>query len=467
MFPTKIYEERRKALKSKFKKGVALFSGNTDVAFNYHANIYRFRQDSSFLYFFGIDAPNLYAVIDFSSGEEILFGNEITADDIIWMGNQPALADTAAKVGIKDVRPIYKLDELVKEFLTQGRKIHYLPPYRGETKIFLHELLGIPTGKLQEGVSEELVRAVVDLRIYKDEYEVKEIEKAVDVAYLMHTTSMRMASDGVKEEEIAGAIEGIALSHGGPVSFPVILSKNGQILHNHHHGNILKTGDLMVTDAGCEIASNYCSDITRTTPVGGKFTQKQKEVYEIVVKANLEVIKQSLPGVSYKDMHLLACKIIAEGLTELGIMKGNPEEAVSKGAHALFMPHGLGHMMGLDVHDLEGVSEQYAGYGDELERSTQFGLSALRMGRKLQPGFVFTDEPGIYFIPELIAQWRADKHLVDFINYKKLEEEYLDFGGIRIEDDILITEDGNRVLGKPIPKTVAEVEEIAGKGVKN
>lgn len=462
MFPTQVYIQRREALKSKFDKGLALFPGNVDVAFNYPSNIYRFRQDSSFLYFFGIDSPGLYALIDFESGEEILFGDEITADDIIWMGAQPALSETAAKVGIKDVRPVYKLDELLKDYLAEGRRIHYLPPYRGETKIFLHQLLGIPTDELQKGASEALIRAVVDLRIFKDDHEIKEIEKAVDVAYIMHTTAMRMAREGVKEQEIAGVIEGIALANGGPVSFPVILSKNGQILHNHHHENILKTGDLMVTDAGAELASNYCSDITRTTPVGGKFSQKQKEIYELVVKANTEVIKQALPGVYYKDMHLLASTIIAEGLTALGIMKGNPDEAVRQGAHALFMPHGLGHMMGLDVHDLEGVSEQYAGYGDELKRSDQFGLAALRMGRKLQPGFVFTDEPGIYFIPELIKQWRADNYLTDFINYERLDD-YLNFGGIRIEDDILITENGNRVLGKPIPKTVSEVEEIAGK----
>ncbi len=464
MLPTKVYVERRKALKAKFNKGVAIFAGNIDVPFNYTDNIYRFRQDSSFLYFFGIDAPGLHAIIDFSTGEEIIFGNEITAEDIIWMGALPALSETAAKVGVNDVRPLYKLDELVKEFLTQGRRIHYLPPYRGETKIFLHELLGIPVKGLKENASQELVRAVVDLRIFKDEYEIKEIEKAVDIAYIMHTMSMRMAQEGIKEQQIAGTIEGIALAHGGPVSFPVILSKNGQILHNHHHENILKNGDLMVTDAGCEIESNYCSDITRTTPVGGKFTTKQREIYEIVVKANMEVIKNSAPGVYYKDMHLLASKIIASGLKDLGIMKGDVDEAVAQGAHALFMPHGLGHMMGLDVHDLEGVSELYAGYGDELERSTQFGLSALRMGRKLQPGFVFTDEPGIYFIPELISLWRSNNRLTDFINYKKLED-YLDFGGIRIEDDLLITQDGNRVLGKPIPKSVKEVEEIAGRGI--
>jgi Xaa-Pro aminopeptidase len=460
MFPTQVYAKRRNDLKSKISKGIAFFPGNVDVPFNYPANIYRFRQDSSFLYFFGIDKPGLSAIIDFESGKEILFGNEITHDDIIWMGAQPALAATAQKVGIQDVRPLYKLDELLKEYLTQGRKVHFLPPYRGETKISLNKYLGIPVDELQSNASEALIKAVVDLRSIKDDYEIKEIEKAVDVAYKMHTTAMQMAKEGTKEQEIAGTIEGIALANGGPVAFPVILSKNGQILHNHDHSNILKRGDLMVTDAGAELESNYTSDITRTTPVGGKFSQRQKDIYEIVLKANMQVIEQSKPGVLYKDMHLLAANIIASGLTDLGIMKGNPEEAVRQGAHALFMPHGLGHMMGLDVHDLEGVSEDYAGYGDELKRSSQFGLAALRLARELKPGFVLTDEPGIYFIPELVKLWKSEKRFTDFIDYNKVED-YLDFGGIRLEDDLLITDTGNRVLGKPIPKTVKEVEEIA------
>jgi Xaa-Pro aminopeptidase len=461
MFPTQVYTKRRKALKSKISKGVGFFPGNVDVPFNYSANIYRFRQDSSFLYFFGIDKPGLSALIDFESGDEILFGNEITHDDIIWMGAQPALADTAQKVGIQDVRPLYKLDELVKEYLAEGRQVHYLPPYRGETKISMNKLLGVAVDDLESNASEALIKAVVDLRSVKDDYEIKEIEKAVDVAYKMHTTAMQMALEGTKEQQIAGVIEGIALSNGGPVAFPVILSKNGQILHNHDHSNILKRGDLMVVDAGAELESNYTSDITRTTPVGGKFSQRQKEIYEIVLEANMQVIEKSKPGILYKDMHLLAANIIASGLTDLGIMKGNPEEAVRQGAHALFMPHGLGHMMGLDVHDLEGVSEEYAGYGDELKRSKQFGLSALRLAKELKPGYVLTDEPGIYFIPELVKLWKSENRFTDFIDYKKVED-YLDFGGIRIEDDLLITDTGNRVLGKPIPKTVKEIEEIAG-----
>ena len=461
MFPKEVYINRRKQLKAKVDKGIGFFPGNSDVPFNYCANIYRFRQDSSFLYFFGIDKPNLYAIIDFESGKEIIFGDEITHEDIIWMGNQPALSETAANVGISEVRPLYKMDDLLKKALSEGRTVHYLPAYRGETKILLNKFLGISFDNLQKEISEQMTQSVIDIRAIKDELEIKEIDKAVDVAYKMHTTAMRMAQAGVKEQEIAGVIEGIALSNGGPVSFPVILSKNGQILHNHHHENILQNGDLLITDAGAELASNYVSDITRTTPVGGRFTQKQKEIYEIVLKANMEVINNIKPDVFYKDMHLLASKTIADGLTDLGIMKGNTDEAVRQGAHALFMPHGLGHMMGLDVHDTEGLGEDRVGYDETIKRSSQFGLAYLRLAKKLKPGFVLTDEPGIYFIPELINLWKSEKRFTDFINYDKLNT-YLDFGGIRLEDDILVTETGNRVLGKPIPKTVKEVEEIAG-----
>lgn len=464
MFPKEIYINRRKELKSKLNKGIGFFPGNTDVPFNYGANIYRFRQDSSFLYYFGIDKPNLNAVIDFESGKEIIFGNEITHEDIIWMGSQPELAGTAQKAGVNEIRPLYKLDELIKENLSQGRQIHYLPPYRSHTKILLHNMLGIAFDKLSSESSLPMTQAVIDQRAIKDELEIKEIDKAVDVAYLMHTTAMKMAREGVKEQEIAGTVEGIALAHGGPVSFPIILSKNGQILHNHNHENYLKNGDLMLMDGGAEISSNYPSDITRTTPVGGKFSQRQKEIYEIVLKANMNVAENIKPGILYKDMHLLAAKTVAQGLTDLGIMKGNPEEAVRQGAHALFMPHGLGHMMGLDVHDTEGLGEDLVGYDKTVKRSNQFGLAYLRLAKELKPGNVLTDEPGIYFIPELTKLWKSEKRFTDFINYDKAES-YLDFGGIRLEDDILVTKTGNRVLGKPIPKEVKDVEEIAGTGL--
>ena len=303
-----------------------------------------------------------------------------------------------------------------------------------------------------------MINAVVKLRAVKDQYEISELEKAVDVARIMHTTAMKMAYPGNFERELAGAIEGIALSHGGPVSFPVILSMDGQTLHNHYHGNELTEGRMVVCDAGAETSMCYSSDITRTFPVGGKFSEQQKEIYEIVLQANVDTIKASKPGVSYREVHLMAARIIAEGLNGLGIMKGDVDEAVKAGAHALFFPHGLGHMLGLDVHDMEGLGENYVGYSDTLKRSDQFGLAYLRMGRELEPGFVLTNEPGCYFIPALIDQWKAEKKHAQFINYDQVEK-YRKFGGVRIEDDVLITESGSRILGTPIPKTVEEVED--------
>ncbi len=459
MFSKEIYTARRKKLSEQISDGLILLPGNSDVPFNYPANIYSFRQDSSFLYFFGVKQPDITGIIDVDSGEDYMFGNDIGIDDIIWMGEQPTMKEFAGKNGVSQTYPTEKLDDFIKNALSQGRKIHFLPAYRAQTKLQLEKLLGIPAGEINGNVSEELIKAVVKLRSVKEPGEIEDIEKTVDVAYEMHTASMKAAFPGIKEQEIYGKIEGIALSHGGPVSFPVILSVNGQILHNHHHENILKEGQLMVTDAGAESPMHYCSDITRTVPVGGKFSEKQKGIYEIVLKANIEVIKNSKPGIFYKDMHLLSAKIIAQGLKDEGLMKGDVEEAVANGAHALFYPHGLGHMMGLDVHDMEGLGENYVGYDETVKRSEQFGLAFLRMARKLEPGFVITVEPGIYFIPALIDIWKKENKFSDFINYKKLEE-YRDFGGIRIEDDILITENDCRVLGKPIPKTVEDIENL-------
>lgn len=458
MFDKQVYTKRRNELASKLNSGIGIFLGNKEASMNYPANTYHWRQDSSFLYFFGLDYPDLAAVVDFDSNETILFGNELTMDDIIWMGDQPSLRDRAAKAGIEKVQPYNDFFNFVKSAKSKGRDVHFLPPYRSINTIRISELLDVHHTKVKEMVSVDLIKAVVALRSIKDEFEIAEIEKAVDTAYLMHTTAMQMAMPGNVEQEIAGAIEGIALSHGGPVSFPVILSINGQILHNHYHGNTLTEGRMMVTDAGAETSMRYSSDITRTVPVGGKFNQRQKEIYEIVLSANMKTIQATKPGVFNKELHLMAAKTIASGLKDLGIMKGDVEEAVKNGAHALFMPHGLGHMMGLDVHDMEDLGENYVGYDDEVQRSDQFGLAFLRMGRRHQPGFVFTIEPGCYFIPALIDKWKAEKKFEEFINYEKVET-YKDFGGIRIEDDILVTEDGQRVLGKPIPKTIAEIEE--------
>jgi Xaa-Pro aminopeptidase len=457
MFAKEVYWQRRKMMRAMVGEGLILFAGNEESSMNYNANTYHFRQDSSFLYFFGINKPGFYGVCDVDNDEDILYGNDFDIDDIIWMGEQPAVSNLAAGVGIEASASLNDLGDFLKKALKSGRKIHLLPPYRGDHFLALAQQMGVDYEGVKIMVSQELIAAVVKLRSVKDQHELREIEKAVDVAAIMHTTAMKMAYPGNFERELAGAIEGIALSHGGPVSFPVILSMDGQTLHNHYHGNELSEGRMVVCDAGAETAMCYASDITRTFPVGGKFSSRQKDIYNIVLKANNETIKASIPGRSYREVHLMAARIIAGGLKELGLMKGDLDEAVAAGAHALFFPHGLGHMLGLDVHDMEGLGENHVGYNESLKRSDQFGLAYLRLGRELEPGFVITNEPGCYFIPALIDQWKGENKHKQFINYDEVEK-YRDFGGVRIEDDVLITDTGSKVLGTPIPKTVEEVE---------
>ena len=397
--------------------------------------------------------------MDFDTGKDWIFGNDVDIDDIIWMGPQPTVKELAAGCGVVDTAPFPKLETVIGDALSKKRKVHFLPPYRGENKMTLGAILRENPCKMKTLASVDLINAVVSMRSVKEQVEIEEIEKAVAIAYEMHTTAMKMCRPGVREQEIFGTIEGIALSRGGGPAFPIILSINGQTLHNHNHDNILKKGRMMVTDAGAESNMHYSSDITRTTPVGGKFNRRQKEIYEIVLKANTESIRAARPGISNRDLHLNACTIIASSLKELGLMKGDTAEAVEQGAHALFMPHGLGHMMGLDVHDMEGLGENYVGYSDSVKRSDQFGLAFLRFALPYKPGHVFTVEPGIYFIPELISKWEAEGKFRDFINYKKLAD-WMEIGGVRIEDDVLITEKGQKVLGKAIPKTVADIEEL-------
>jgi Xaa-Pro aminopeptidase len=459
MFSEKVYTDRRARLRKDAGKGIILVPGNVDAPFNYPDNQYHFRQDSTFLYFFGLDLQGLAGVIDIESGEDWIFGNDVDMDDIIWMGQLPSISEQASKAGVTKTASYPALDQVIKKALSDGRPVHFLPPYRGETKIELERLLGIPAAELKAKASLDLIRAVVSQRSVKDAGEIAEIEKAIDTAYLMHTTAMKMALPGTWEQEIAGTIEGIALAHGGPVSFPVILSMNGQTLHNHDHSGILEKGRLMVVDAGCETGMHYASDLTRTVPVGGKFDSRQKAVYEAVLAANMIAIDQARPGVLYRDIHLKSAEILTDRLKAVGLMKGNTQDAVAAGAHALFFPHGLGHMMGLDVHDMEHLGQIHVGYDGEIRPSSQFGLAFLRFGRRLQPGFVLTVEPGCYFIPALIDQWKAEGKHREFINYDEAEK-YKGFGGIRIEDDILITETGCRVLGRPVPKTVGEVEAL-------
>ncbi len=459
MFKKEVYISRRARLHGIMKSGLALFIGNVDSPMNYPANQYHFRQDSDFLYYFGLDLPGFAGLMDFDTGKDWIFGKDVDIDDIIWMGPQPTVKELALGCGVVNASPFTKLESVIGDALSKKRKVHFLPPCRGENKMTLGALLRENPCKMKTLASVDLIKAVVSMRSIKEQVEIVEIEKAVAVAYEMHTTAMKMCKPGVKEQEIFGTIEGIALAHGGGTSFPIILSINGQTLHNHNHDNILLKGRMMVTDAGAESNMHYSSDITRTTPVGGKFNRKQKDIYEIVLKANAESIKTAKPGISNRDLHLNACRIIASSLKELGLMKGDTAEAVEKGAHALFMPHGLGHMMGLDVHDMEGLGENYVGYSDEVKRSEQFGLAFLRFALPYKPGHVFTVEPGIYFIPELIEKWESEGKFREFINYNKLAD-WMEIGGIRIEDNVLITEKGHKLLGKPIPKTVADIEAL-------
>jgi Xaa-Pro aminopeptidase len=459
MFKSEVYIKRREELRKKLKAGIALFISNLESPMNYPDNTYHFRQDSDFLYFFGIDLPGFVGLMDFDSGKDRIFGNDYGMDDIIWMGPQPTIKELALKCGISDTASMTKLVDTIKDAHLKKRKIHFLPPYRGETKMKLGALLKENPCQMKTLASVDLIKAVISMRSIKEKVEIDEIEKAEDIAYEMHVTAMKMCKQGVREQDIFGAIEGIALAKGGGTSFPIILSINGQTLHNHSHGNILTKGKMMVCDAGAETNLHYASDITRTTPVGGKFNDKQKDIYEIVLKANTEAIKVTRPGMSNRDLHFMACKIITAEMKNLGLMKGDVDDAVNAGAHALFMPHGLGHLMGLDVHDMEALGENFIGYNDEVKRSEQFGTAFLRFALPYKPGHVFTVEPGCYFIPELIEKWKAEGKFKEFINYSKIDA-YMSIGGIRIEDNVLITEKGHKVLGKPIPKTVKEIESI-------
>ncbi len=459
MFAAKVYMNRRDGLRKSLQDGIAVFPANNESPMNYAGNPFHYRQDSNFLYFFGLDRPGMAGVIDFESEADILFADDPDLDDIIWMGYQPAMKTIAQKAGIKKVLPYDRLEEYIGAAVRKGRRIHYLPPYREDCLLELERLLGMQHAQVRTGASTELIRGVISLRSVKEDVEVEEIEKAIDICYEMHTAAMKMAQPGIYEKEIAGRIEGIALGLGSGVSFPVILSVDGQVLHNHSHGNLLEKGRLMVTDAGAETDLHYAGDITRTVPVGGVFSRRQKEIYEIVLKAEITSISQIRPDLAYRDIHLEAAGIIAAGLKDLGIMKGDVDEAVRAGAHAMFFPHGLGHQMGLDVHDMEGLGEDNVGYDDEIRRSEQFGTAYLRMGKRLQKGYVLTVEPGIYFIPALIDKWRSEKKFTEFINYDKVDT-YKDFGGIRIEDNVLVTNRGYKILGRPIPKSIGDVEAI-------
>jgi len=460
MFSADVYIERRKRLRTDVQSGLILFLGNEESPMNYADNQYPFRQDSSFLYFFGLDCPGLTAVIDVDQGAECMFGDDLTVDDIVWTGPQPALEEKCRKTGISETAGLDELPEVLNKAVKQGRKIHFLPQYRPENVLKIQQLLGIAPSAITGHVSEPLIRAVVAQRSIKSEQEISQIEAALDISYEMQTLAMKMSKPGVYERQVASAMEAVVLSRGSALSFPTIFSIHGETLHNHHYGNQMQAGDMAVNDSGAESPLHYASDITRTVPVSGKFSQRQKEIYAIVLNAQEKAIEAVKPGVEFRDIHLLACRALASGLKDLGLMKGDIEQAVQAGAHTLFFQCGLGHMLGLDVHDMEGLGEEYVGYADSIKRNPEFGFKSLRLAKALEPGFVITVEPGIYFIPELINRWKASQKNSQYINYESVEE-YRDFGGIRIEDDVLVTETGHRVLGRKIPKTIDEVEDIS------
>jgi Xaa-Pro aminopeptidase len=461
MFSKDTYISRRAELKRLVGSGVVILFGNNESPANYPANAYSpMRQDSSFLYYFGQHREGLVGVIDIDSDSEMLLGDDIDVEDIVWMGFTPSVADLAAEVGITKTAPMKELKAICDKAIAQKQTIHFLPPYRHDTKIQIMDLLGIHPSQQKERASLQLIKAVVKMRSTKEPQEIAAIERACDVGYAMHTTAQLLIKPGVTERFIGGQVDGIARSLAQGVSFATIFTQHGEIMHGSPSDNCLEAGRLALCDAGCEL-DDYCSDNTRTMPVNGKFTQRQKEIYSIVEACHDYVLEVAKPGVKYADVHFAVCRLMTERLKELGLMKGDTDEAVAAGAHAMFLPHGLGHMMGMDVHDMEGLGQIYVGFDEETRPNLeQFGTNCLRMGRKLEEGFVITDEPGIYFIPQLIDEWKASGHCKEFLNFEKLET-YKDFGGIRIEDDILITKDGCRFLGtKRIPYHPKDVEEF-------
>ena len=459
MFSKEVYQERRSRLSQMVESGIVVLFGNNESPCNYPNNAYYpFRQDSSFLYYFGLRRDGLVGVIDIDQQQETLVGDDIDIEDIVWYGSVDSVSDMAAQCGVAHTAPMKQLKTIIDEARRTKRTIHFLPPYRHDNKIQLMDLLGLHPSEQKAAASVRLIKAIVAMRQVKEPREIAEIEKACAIGYQMHTHAMRLTRPGLTEKYVGGQVDGMAHSLGEHESFATIFTQHGEIMHGNPSYNVLESGRLALCDAGAENAENYCSDNTRTFPVNGKFTQRQLDIYSIVEACHDYALQVARPGVRWLDVHMDVCRLMTDKLKELGLMKGDTEDAVRAGAHAMFLPHGLGHMMGLDVHDMEGLGQNYVGFDDETQPSTQFGTNALRCGKRLQEGFVMTDEPGIYFIPALIDDWRAHGLHKDFLNYD-LIETYKDFGGIRIEDDILITKDGCRFLGDQlIPYHPADVE---------
>lgn len=461
MFPAPTYVSRRRELANQLGDGLILLLGNEEAPMNYDGNPYPFRQDSTFLYYTGLDQPGLACIIDTGTGATTLYGDHAGLDEVVWTGPKPSVAERAEVAGIGQTGTRSDLADDVQEALGTDRTVHLLPPYRDRHRIQLGDLLDIDPRQTDAQTSSALIRAVVEQRALKSNEELRELKQAVEITKTMHETAMRMASPGRTEQEIAARLTGLAQSGGGELSFPVTCSIRGEILHNHHYANPLLDEDLLLVDTGATSSMHYAADVTRVTPVSGQFTDRQRAVYEAVLDAQETAIEACTIATSFRDVHLRSARVLTEHLIDIGLMRGPAEDAVEAGAHALFFPHGLGHMLGLDVHDMEGLGESYVGYPGDLERSDQFGLNALRLARDLEPGHVVTVEPGCYFIPQLIARWRDDDKHADFIDYDTVTD-FVGFGGIRIEDDIHINEDGPEIIGPAIAKSVEEVEELAG-----
>lgn len=456
MFNKDVYVERRNLLKKNIKNGVIILPGNQESPRNYRGNDYNFEQDSNFLYYFGMNIPNLIAVIDVDNDREYIFGKDFTIDDIVWMGEQKLLKEFAHEVGVDNFVELDNFQSFALTLQNDNRELLFLPQCRAETILQLSNYFNINPFKFDEVVSEKLIKAIVEQRNIKSDLEIKEIEKSVNITREMHLEAMKITKPGMKEYEVVAKLESIAAKYNATVSFHTIFTKNGQTLHNHYHGNTLEEGDIVILDCGARNENGYCGDMTTSFPVSGKFSARQKDIYSLLIEMFETAENLIKPGIYYKEVHLEVCKTLALGMKKRGLMKGDIESAVKAGAHALFMPHGLGHMLGLDVHDMEGLGEDYVGYED-FPRDMQFGLKSLRLARKLKPGFIFTVEPGIYFIPELIKRWKAADKFTEFLNYDEIEK-YVNFGGMRYEGNFLITETGARRLGEKMPKYPEEVE---------
>lgn len=457
MFTEQTYIQRRDLLTSQVDSGVILLLGHDDSPMNYANNTYPFRQDSTFLYYIGLDAPGLAAVLDMDEGSTRVFGDDPTVEQSVWTGPRPSLTDQSAKMGIYQTASLSQLQTVIEKTRAQGRRIHILPPYRADHTLRLSQLLGIAPEQVRQAVSEPLIRAVVVQRSIKDDEEIAEIESSIETSYQMHCLAMKLSRPGRYEKEVVGQIEAIPIGQGVLSAFTTIFSIRGEILHNPFHENLMKAGDLVVHDSGVESPLHYASDITRTIPVSGRFSPRQRDLYQIVIAAQEQAIEAIRPGVEFRSIHRLACRVLTSGLKDLGLIRGDVDQAVEAGVHTLFFQCGLGHMLGLDVHDMEGLGEDYVGYTDTIKRNPAFGWRSLRLAKALEPGFVLTVEPGLYFIDGLIDLWKAQGRCSDFVNYAKVEA-FRGFGGVRIEDDVLITTTGCRILGPAIPKSIEDVE---------